>query len=78
MKRQSKLNLNESQLHTGAEQQQTQNTSALEFASADDMLRYDAAHTPVPDRIIQRLQKSAESIPPPPRSWWHRLFRRSD
>ena len=76
MKRQTKLESTGEQLQTNAEQQ-SRNSSTLEFATAEEMLRYDAAHTPVPDRLVQRLQKSAADIPPPARSWWRRLFRRS-
>ena len=76
MKRQTKFESTGQQIQSGTEQQ-AQSSSALEFATADEMLRYDAAHTPVPGSIIQRLQKSAEGIPPPARSWWRRLFRRS-
>ena len=75
MKRQTKLESTGEQLQTNAEQQ-SRNTSSLEFATAEEMLRYDAAHTPVPERLEQRLRKSAEGIPPPARSWWQRLFQR--
>jgi len=76
MKRQTKFDSTEQQLQAGTEQQ-TRNSSAMEFATAEEMLRYDATHTPVPERIVQRLQKSAEGIPPPRRPWWRRLFKRS-
>ena len=76
MKRQTKLDSTGQELHAGSEQQ-LRNPSALEFATAEEMLRYDAAQTPVPARIVERLQKSAADIAPPARSWWQRLFRRA-
>jgi hypothetical protein len=76
MKRQTKLDSTGQQLGAGAELQ-SRNSSAMEFSSPEEMLRYDATQTPVPDRIVQRLQKSAEGIPPPATPWWRRLFRRS-
>ncbi|HEV2391938.1 MAG TPA: hypothetical protein VG146_06195 [Verrucomicrobiae bacterium] len=58
-----------------ANQQQSQSQPALEFASAEEMLRHDALHTPVPPVIAQRLEQSLRQIPPPtPRSWWRRWF----
>ena len=71
MKQQSKLS-QEQQQH--AAELQTQQPAAREFANAEEMLRYDAAHTPVPPAIAQRLQKSTSELPPPKLAWWKRLF----
>ena len=71
MKQQSKLS-QEQQQH--AAEQQTQQPAAREFASAEELLRYDAEHTPVPPAIAQRLQKSTSELPQPKRAWWKRLF----
>jgi hypothetical protein len=71
MKQQTKLS-EEQQQH--AAEQQTQKPSAREFANAEEMLRYDAAHTTVPPGIAQRLQKSTGGAPGPKTSWWKRLF----
>ena len=70
MKQQTKLS--EEQQH--AAEQQTQQQSAHEFANAEDILRYDAAHTTVPPEIARRLQKSTADLPGPKTSWWKRLF----
>ena len=70
MKHQTKLS--EEQQH--AAEQQTQKQSAHEFANAEELLRYDAAHTPVPPAIAQRLQKSTGELPQPKLAWWKRLF----
>ena len=75
MKQQTKLSEEQQQQsrQVGTEQQ-TQQQSAREFANAEEMLRYDAAHTTVPPGIAQRLQKSTHDLPGPRTSWWKRLF----
>ena len=74
MKQQTKLSEEQQQQQHAAEQQ-TQKQSAREFANAEEMLRYDAAHTPVPPVIAQRLQKSTGELPQQPKAaWWKRLF----
>jgi hypothetical protein len=78
MKHQTKLSEEQQQQsrQVGIEQQ-TQQQSAREFANAEEMLRYDAAHTTVPPGIAQRLQKSTgQPGAPPPRSWWRNLLGR--
>jgi hypothetical protein len=55
-------------------QQQSAATSAREFASAEEMLRHDAMHTPVPPAIAERLEQSLAQLPRPPRSWWRRIL----
>ncbi len=72
MKQQSKLSAEQQQQH--AAEQQTQSQSAREFASTEELLRYDAAHTTVPPDIARRLQKSAADLPAPKTTWWQRLF----
>ncbi len=74
MKRQTKLTSQEQQLHQSAAQQQLQQTAACEFATAEEMLRHDALHTPVPPAIAHRLKQSIGPMPAPPRPWWRRLF----
>jgi hypothetical protein len=74
MKRQTKLTQQE-QEQLAAGQQQTQSTSAQEFASVEEMLRHDALHTPVPPTIAHRLAESiGPSSPPHERAWWRRFF----
>jgi hypothetical protein len=55
---------------------QTQQQATREFATAEELLRYDAAATVVPPVIAERLARSAEGIPAPKRSWWRQLFGR--
>lgn len=74
MKRESKLTQKEQELRA-AEQQQTQLSSAQEFASVEAMLRHDALHTPVPPNIAYRLGESVKDLPPSTsRAWWRRFF----
>ena len=66
---------------TPQEQQQTaevqsRQTTAREFASAEELLRHDAQQNPVPPEIAQRLSKSVEDLPKPASSWWRRLLGR--
>ena len=66
--------LSQEQQQQQAAEQQAQQQTVREFASAEELLRYDAAHTPVPPGIAQRLQKSTGDLPRPKTAWWKRLF----
>ena len=70
MKRRSKLSSEQQEQHA-SEQRQTQAQTAHEFASAEEVLRYDAAQTVVPPGIAQRLAESSAGIPAPNRPWWN-------
>ncbi len=67
-----------SRQHSAEEQlqQQTNRQTAREFASAEEMLRHDALHTPVPPSIASRLAQSLKALDKPAqgRSWWKRLL----
>ena len=54
--------------------QQTQSQSAKQFATVEEMLRYDAAHTTVPPAIATRLEQSTSQMRPPAQSWWRRVL----
>lgn len=75
MKQKSKL---ESQQHEQTTEQQhaAHQTEAREFQSAEEVVRFDAAHTNVPDSVKTRLADSVarEPKPPQPKSWWRRLI----
>ena len=45
----------------------------MEFASPEQMIRHDAARTPVPPAIARRLEESIATLPPR-QPWWKRLF----
>ncbi len=75
MKHQSKLNSEQQQSQSTGTEQRAEQKPSLEFATADELLRYDAGRTVVPVGIEPRLQKSVGNLPLQPRSsWWKRLF----
>lgn len=54
---------------------QTQAAQTIhEFALPDDMLRYDAKQTAVPEIVAQRLSQSLQRHPLPAVPWWKRWF----
>jgi hypothetical protein len=64
---------------TGQEQTTRQNSAqqqtALEFSTAEEALRHDAAQTELPPALAERLQKSIEQEPrTADMPWWKRLF----
>lgn len=73
MKQESKQRSQEQeQLATTSAQQ----TTARKFATAEELLRHDAAQTQVPPVIAERLTKSIQNLPPPSKTWWERLLKR--
>lgn len=67
--------LNAQEQEQSAAQQHSAQTTAVEFNTPDEMLRHDAAHTPVPAGVAERLRQSLKNEAPPPRaSWWRRIF----
>ena len=74
MKHQSKLNPEQQQSRQVGTEQQARQQPALEFATAEELLRYDAAHTTVPAGVERRVQKSAGDLPRPKPAWWKRLW----
>ena len=72
MKHQSKLSAEQQQSRQVGTENQKQSQAAREFASAEELLRYDAANTTVPPEIARRLQKSTADLRGPKPSWWKR------
>ncbi|HLP76368.1 MAG TPA: hypothetical protein VK327_05555 [Candidatus Paceibacterota bacterium] len=72
MKQHSKLSSTQQQQQIT--EQRSQQQAARDFATAEELLRFDAAQTPVPPAIADRLAQSAAGLPKPGRSWWKRLF----
>jgi hypothetical protein len=70
----SKLNQREKE-QASVRQDAGQNTQSAiaEFASPEEMLRYDASQTDLPPNLAERLRESVQKEPRP-RSWWQRLF----
>jgi hypothetical protein len=71
MKHEKKFSSQEQQIS----ETQSQQTTAREFASVEDLLRFDAKQTSVPPAITERLGRSLQNESVPPRSWWKNLFR---
>ena len=71
MKQQTKLT-GEQQQH--AAEHQTNQQSSREFATTEELLRFDAAHTLVPPAIEQRLQISSAELPKQKPAWWKRFL----
>ena len=53
---------------------QRQDNSGLEFGSAEEALRHDAAHVQVPAAVADRLAESVRNEPPAG-PWWRKLFK---
>ncbi|HET7625756.1 MAG TPA: hypothetical protein VFM25_10885 [Verrucomicrobiae bacterium] len=71
MKQQSKFSAEQN----SETEHQAQSQQQREFASPEELLRFDAAQTSVPSAVAERLQRSTETISPPPNpSWWRRFF----
>ena len=47
---------------------------AMEFQTAEELLRHDAAQTAVPPEIALRLSQSISQSPAPRRPWWRKLL----
>jgi hypothetical protein len=52
--------------------QEQQQQQTLEFTTAEEMIRHDAAQVAVPPSVMERLQQSIRAEPAPPRPWWRR------
>ncbi|HEY1718693.1 MAG TPA: hypothetical protein VGH42_10445 [Verrucomicrobiae bacterium] len=55
---------------------QSRQTTEHEFASVEELLRFDAKQTSVPPAIAERLGRSLQNESCPPRSWWRRWLGR--
>lgn len=77
MKQHNKLTPREIEAQAQAQAQQNFSTAQpLEFAHADQLLRHDSMHTPVPPSLAVRLTQSIGPVRPKPRTWWQRLFKK--
>lgn len=74
MKNEEKFRNQEQQEQHLSETQMQSQQPIHEFAMPEDMLRFDAEQTDVPDRVVQRLNRSLKNVPNPARPWWKRLF----
>ena len=75
MKEQNKFSTGRHQ-EQAAESQAAANSAnaggGMEFQSAEELLRHDAAQTAVPPEIARRLSQSIAQSSTPRRPWWRR------
>ena len=81
MKQNSRLNHDEAHLQgqsetTAHSHQQSSSQGAADFASPEALLRHDAAATPVPPQVCDRLRASLAADPVKTAAWWRRLLGR--
>ena len=66
------------QQHAEQEQSQTHHAQSQaqgqEFATVDELLRYDSEQSPVPPEVAERLGHSLEAEPKQPQPWYKKLF----
>jgi hypothetical protein len=74
MKKQVRLQSEQKQSTEQQEHQQQAAGTALEFDSAESLLRHDALHTPIPPRVEERLRESLAEETLPGRPWWKKLL----
>jgi len=74
----SRLQHQQQQEQTTQQQMATQGQTRAEFASPEELLRYDASQTSPPPAIAERLKASLADQPVPTlkEPWWRRLFYR--
>jgi hypothetical protein len=75
------MSAEQSKLRQQAEQEQAaqvQNTlnqgEVKDFATVEDLLRYDSEQNPVPREVAERLGKSLEGEVKPEQPWYKKLF----
>jgi len=67
--------LQQQQAQEASLQQDTTANAGVEFPTAEEAIRYDAAHTDLPPSLAERLKKSVEQEPRQAESpWWKRLL----
>lgn len=74
----AKLRHQQNEQHSVDFHQNQTHQDQREFATAEEMIRYDVEQTTVPDEIAKRLSTSIQSEPKPANSWWRRWFSPSE
>ena len=73
MKQEKKFRQEEQVSETQSQSQTSQ--TVREFATPEEMLRFDAKQTQMPPRVAQRLSQSLQAEPNARRPWWKRWLR---
>lgn len=66
--------LGQRQTETTQVQQHLSQAPALEFATPEELLRYDAAQVTPPARLARRLSASLAGESRPAQPWWRRVW----
>jgi hypothetical protein len=74
MKYEKKFRTGEEQQLSERELQSQSQQTVHEFATPEDVLRFDAKQTLTPDSIAERLSRSLKNQPNVGQPWWKRLF----
>ncbi len=74
MKRRNKFQSQQAEETQALSQQEFSIEQVREFAHAEDLIRHDSLHTPVPPTLAYRLRESIGPVPEKPRPWWRKLF----
>ncbi|HOK78772.1 MAG TPA: hypothetical protein PLW35_13770 [Verrucomicrobiota bacterium] len=62
--------------HLRQEETTAQKTSAVEFQTAEELIRHDAKRTSPPEGLEKRVKESVEREAGSKRRWWHRFLGR--
>jgi hypothetical protein len=73
-----KLKLNSQEEVVLANQEQQSSQTRRQFASPEEMLRYDQEQNPAPASIEARVQESMKDELATSKPWWKRLFGKTD
>jgi hypothetical protein len=60
--------------HEVSESQLQSQQTIHDFATPEDMLRFDAKQTMTPNNVAERLSRSLKNQPRLAQPWWKRLF----
>ncbi len=60
--------------HQVSESQLQSQQTIHDFATPEDMLRFDAKQTATPNSVAERLSRSLKNQPRLAQPWWKRLF----
>ena len=63
------------QFGRGDARHQAKGQASKEFTSVEEMIRYDAEHTSIPDGLEEKVKEAARQLPGD-KPWWKRLLGR--
>ncbi len=57
-----------------ASHQESARNSGRQFATVEEMLKYDREQNPVPPEVVERLSASLAAEPKSAKTWYQKLF----